>query len=128
EQPQGLKPEIAALFPAAFEDSELGEIPQGWEVGVLGNTADEVREVLSPEEIEADSAYIALEHIPKRSLALDSWDHADGVASGKAKFRRNDILFGKLRPYFHKVGPAPIEGVCSTDIVVARPKDQSHYG
>ena len=30
----------------------------------------------------------------------------------------NDILFGKLRPYFHKVGIAPVGGMCSTDIVV----------
>ena len=32
------------------------------------------------------------------------------------------MLFGKLRPYFHKVGIAPIDGVCSTDIVILRPK------
>lgn len=30
QQPPGLKPEIAALFPDSFEDSELGEIPKGW--------------------------------------------------------------------------------------------------
>jgi len=33
-------------------------------------------------------------------------------------------LFGKLRPYFHKVGLAPIDGICSTDIVVAVPRAQ----
>lgn len=32
QEPQGLKPEIAALFPDGFEESELGEIPKGWEV------------------------------------------------------------------------------------------------
>ncbi|MEZ0329880.1 MAG: restriction endonuclease subunit S [Dissulfuribacterales bacterium] len=36
QQPPGLKPEIAALFPDSFEDSELGEIPKGWRVGRLG--------------------------------------------------------------------------------------------
>jgi len=35
-----LKPEIAALFPDSFEDSELGEIPKGWEMDSLGNVAD----------------------------------------------------------------------------------------
>ena len=29
-QPPGLSPELAALFPDSFEDSELGEIPAGW--------------------------------------------------------------------------------------------------
>jgi type I restriction enzyme, S subunit len=29
----GLPPDLAALFPDSFEDSELGEIPKGWRVG-----------------------------------------------------------------------------------------------
>ncbi|MGI5842866.1 MAG: restriction endonuclease subunit S [Candidatus Xenobium sp.] len=39
QQPPGLKPEIAALFPDSFEDSELGEIPKGWSVESLDKTA-----------------------------------------------------------------------------------------
>ena len=35
EQPAGLSPEIAALFPDSFEDSELGEIPAGWKIGLV---------------------------------------------------------------------------------------------
>lgn len=128
QQTPGIKPEIAALFPDAFEESKIGEIPKGWRVGSLGTIAQEVRDAVSPSEIEADCPYIALEHIPKRCIALDSWDVADDVASGKLRFRRGDILFGKLRPYFHKVGPAPIDGVCSTDIVVARPLKECWYG
>ena len=31
-------------------------------------------------------------------------------------------MFGKLRPYFHKVGIAPLDGICSTDIVVMNAK------
>ena len=31
----GLPPHLADLFPDSFEDSELGEIPKGWEVGSL---------------------------------------------------------------------------------------------
>ena len=36
-------------------------------------------------------------------------------------FRRGDILFGKIRPYFHKVSVAPFDGYCSTDAMVFRP-------
>ena len=49
---------------------------------------------------------------------MDSWDTAAKVSSAKSRFAKNQILFGKLRPYFHKVGIAPISGICSTDIVV----------
>lgn len=34
----GLPKEIADLFPDSFEDSELGEIPKGWEVKPIGET------------------------------------------------------------------------------------------
>lgn len=34
-EPENLAPEIAALFPDRFEDSELGEIPASWKVGHL---------------------------------------------------------------------------------------------
>ena len=33
--PAGMDAETAKLFPDQFQDSELGEIPRGWEVGVL---------------------------------------------------------------------------------------------
>ena len=35
----GLPSNIAALFPDAFEESQLGEIPKGWSVASLGELA-----------------------------------------------------------------------------------------
>jgi type I restriction enzyme S subunit len=36
QQPPGLAPHIADLFPDEFEASELGEIPKGWREGTVG--------------------------------------------------------------------------------------------
>lgn len=36
KQPQGLNPEIAALFPDSFEDTEMGKIPKGWSIRPIG--------------------------------------------------------------------------------------------
>ena len=36
----GLPKDIADLFPDRFQDSELGEIPKGWEIGVLDQLVD----------------------------------------------------------------------------------------
>ena len=36
-QPPGLAPHIADLFPDAFEESDLGEIPRGWDVRPIGD-------------------------------------------------------------------------------------------
>ena len=35
-QPTGLDPATAALFPATFQDSELGHIPHAWQATILG--------------------------------------------------------------------------------------------
>ena len=37
KQPAGLTPEVAALFPDSFEESELGMVPQGWEAPLIGD-------------------------------------------------------------------------------------------
>jgi type I restriction enzyme S subunit len=66
--------------------------------------------------------------MPRRCIALAEWDAADGLESNKFEFKTGEILFGKLRPYFHKVGIAPLDGVCSTDIVVVTPRTQEWFG
>lgn len=69
--------------------------------------------------------YIGLEHMPRGSLFLGSWGTAEDLGSNKSWFQTGDVLFGKLRPYFKKVGFAPVDGVCSTDILVLRAKNAS---
>ena len=124
----GLPANLNDLFPDRMVPSELGEIPEGWEVGTLGDVAEPRRDGVRPELLDPDTPYIALEHMPKRCIALGDWSSAAGLASGKLRFERGDILFGKLRPYFHKVGIAPLNGVCSTDIVVMSPKESNWFG
>jgi len=124
----GLDPEIAALFPDSFVDSELGEIPKGWTVARLEEVAENPRRGVHPDQIEPDTPYIALEHMPRRCIALSDWGAAEGLESSKFEFRSGEILFGKLRPYFRKVGVAPVDGVCSTDIVVVVPKSEQWFG
>jgi len=119
-EPEGMDAATAALFPSEFEDSELGPIPQGWRVGGLGEHCDNIRKQAKPETLDVNTPYIGLEHMPRRCIALAEWGSADGLASGKFWYQPGDVLFGKLRPYFHKVGVAPHEGVCSTDILVIR--------
>jgi type I restriction enzyme S subunit len=123
-----LKPEIARLFPDSFENSELGEIPKGWRVGTFGDIAEHQRRGVQPDSIERHTPYIGLEHMPRRSITLSEWSDADGLESNKFRFKKGEILFGKLRPYFHKVGVAPVDGVCSTDIVVVTPRQQGWFG
>jgi type I restriction enzyme S subunit len=107
--------ELAGLFPGEFGDDEL---PLGWKAGNLGDLATTAGESVDPTRLTEDTPYIGLEHMPRRSIVLENWDYAGKVSSQKSRFSSGQVLFGKLRPYFHKVGIAPVDGVCSTDIVV----------
>jgi type I restriction enzyme S subunit len=123
-----LASDLLRLFPSAWTDDAAEPTPRGWNRGSLGDVASHKRSSVSAAVIEPSTPYIALEHMPRRSIALTEWDGAEGIESNKARFARGDILFGKLRPYFHKVGVAPVDGVCSTDIVVIEPKSPSWFG
>ncbi|MFM6622448.1 MAG: restriction endonuclease subunit S [Dolichospermum sp.] len=104
------------------------EIPAGWEVKLLGDIGKNIKNVIKQTDIDPEISYIGLEHIPRKKIALDTWSTAFDLASDKLSFTRRDILFGKLRPYFHKVGVAFISGVCSTDILVLNSKKESYFG
>ena len=67
--------------------------------------------------------YIGLEHIEQGTLRLSSIGKSSDITSQKFKFKKNDILFGKLRPYFRKVVRPSFDGICSTDIFVVRAKE-----
>ncbi|TWT95368.1 hypothetical protein Pla108_35160 [Botrimarina colliarenosi] len=114
----GMPPAVFDSLPTRLIDSELGPIPEGWGVEELGEIADEVRRAAQPSEVDPSTPYIGLEHMPRRRTTLDDWEPVSKVTSNKSRFNAGQILFGKLRPYFHKVGVAPLDGVCSTDIVV----------
>ena len=66
--------------------------------------------------------------MPRRSIALDDWGQAGHVTSNKFRFREGEILFGKIRPYFHKVGVAFVDGISSSDAIVIRPRHPTLHG
>ena len=113
---------IANLFPTKFDQVESSDVPAGWDTRPLAEIATAGRQNIVPADFTDETPYIGLEHMPQRSIALGSWGLAEGIKSAKTRFQKGDILFGKLRPYFHKVGIAPVDGVCSTDIVVIAPR------
>jgi len=101
--------------------SPLGEIPKGWQVRKLGDIAEDVRRNVPKGDLDELRPYVGLEHIPRRALALDDWETVAELGSNKLEFKKGDVLFGKIRPYFHKVSVAPFDGLCSADTIVIRP-------
>ena len=86
---------------------------------LFGESAKLIKNTVNPSDFK-DMPYIGLEHIEQNTLKLSGNGKANEVTSTKLSFKKDDILFGKLRSYFRKVVQAPFDGICSTDIWVVR--------
>jgi type I restriction enzyme S subunit len=86
------------------------------------------KEVVRPGMVDSMTPYIGLEHIPRKSFALTTWETAAKIDSNKYAFKKHDVLFGKIRPYFHKVGVALTTGISSTDAIILRPVSDELHG
>lgn len=119
---------VRLRFPGHEHTRITNGVPEGWEAKTLGDLCEEIRETAKPEALEPDTPYIGLEHMPRRSIALSEWGTAQEVTSNKHRFREGEILFGKIRPYFHKVGIVFVDGVASSDAIVIRPNEPTLRG
>jgi type I restriction enzyme S subunit len=111
-----------------MRETEIGTLPKEWTVKPIGELATSPRSRVDPDEMDPDTPYFGLGDMPKESITLSEWGRAENAGSKKYSFDRGDILFGKIRPYFHKVGPAPVGGICSTDAIVIVPNSDELYG
>lgn len=101
-------------------ESEMGLIPAGWKVAEFSNVAEVIVEGVDPADLESSVPYVGLEHLARRHTTLHRWSSPDSVKSRKLSFMTGDTMFGKIRPYFHKVAWAPFAGVASSDTIVFR--------
>jgi type I restriction enzyme S subunit len=109
-------------FPGHEHVKVVDGLPEGWEKSSVGELTEQIKSTVKPKDIDPVEPYIGLEHIPRRAITLGNWGQGADVTSGKYRFKEHDILFGKIRPYFHKVGFALTGGVASSDAIVVRAK------
>jgi type I restriction enzyme S subunit len=117
-----------AVYQEWFGKVDKESLPKGWEEKTLGDIAQDIRRNVHPNDIDSETPYFGLEHLPRKSIALSEWGKAGDVQSTKLAFKKGEILFGKIRPYFHKVGVAPLDGVASSDTIIITPKSPEYFG
>ena len=105
---------------------ELDPKGKNWEVKKLGELFYRQNETVLPvKDFPSDNFnYIGLENIESNSGMLINFTKklGENIKSSKFIFRKEDILYGRLRPYLNKVWLAEFDGICSTDIWVFRSK------
>jgi type I restriction enzyme S subunit len=110
---------VETVLPESFKMTEIGPLPEEWQVVRLENVVSLGNEAVNPTHVAA-GRYVGLEHIEPGSTRIQKWGHPSEVRSLKTAFRPGDVLYGKLRPYLDKAALAEWEGICSTDILVLR--------
>ena len=122
----GLPRYLADLFPDSFQDSELGEIPKGWNVGRFGDVVEQLRDqenpLLSPEALYHHFSLPAFDEgqSPKA-------EYGESIKSQKSRVPAGVVLLSKLNPEIERVWLVdvrpPERAVCSTEFLVlgARP-------
>ena len=87
----------------------------------LRDICDLVTEQVDPRD-RPDAIYVGLEHVRSGRFVRSGEGAASSVRSAKYAFASGDILYGKLRPYLDKAVLSRDEGICTTELLVLRPK------
>ncbi len=114
-------------FPG-YEDTPIVDgVPEGWALGELGDIAIDSGKKEKKEHRGQYQYYLPIDCLPKRSLAYTYKNDIALAESSLVAFMPNDILFGAMRPYFHKVVVARDKGLTRTTCFVINSKMPAYW-
>ena len=95
----------------------------GWIYTTIGGVAEFINTRRSPAELSPQDIYVGLEHLQPHDQSISTFGSVSQVSSSLTPFIAENILFGRLRPYLHKVAFAEFSGYCSPEILVMSAKN-----
>ena len=109
------------VLPEITEDEIPFEIPETWKWVRLGeiSTYSQTKKKINVAEIETPMWSLDLEDIEKESgkIIRRVMTNDRKISGEKIIFKKEQILYSKLRPYLKKILIAPDKGVCSSELV-----------
>ena len=108
-----------------FKQSSLGDIPNGWDCGVLRDLLTLTKNPIKANETNG-LPYLPIDIIPMNSLGISELKSDEEANSSLITFNKNDILIGAMRVYFHRVVISPCSGVTRSTCFVLNPKQDYH--
>lgn len=118
--------DFAPFKDGKFVESELGLIPEGWRVGYLSDVLDLINETTNQGE-RPELPYLPIDSIPMNSFLLNEVKDNSEAQSSLLIFKKDDILVGAMRVYFHRVVPTPFDGITRSTCFVLRPKIDDYF-
>ncbi|MGE5700458.1 MAG: restriction endonuclease subunit S [Deltaproteobacteria bacterium] len=119
----GLPKHIDSLFPVSFEESEFGEIPNGWSVGTLANYSSLNSEAWSKKTRPSVINYVDLSNTKwGRIEVITAHARQDAPSRAQRILRLQDTIVGTVRPGNGSYALISEDGLTgSTGFAVLRP-------
>lgn len=96
--PEGMDEQTAALFPDSFEESELGLVPAGWEVGTLGDMSKNNSAPFDFSKVEK-VVFVNTGDVLNGEFLHQNYSSKEGLpGQAKKAIYEDDILFSEIRP------------------------------
>jgi len=108
-----------------FKNSELGDIPEEWNCGILRDILTLIKNPIKAAETNG-LPYLPIDIIPMNSLGISELKSDEEANSSLITFDKNDILIGAMRVYFHRVVISPCFGVTRSTCFVLKPKKKEY--
>lgn len=111
--------------------TELGEIPEDWEIFSFFEKVDIAQGQVNPlHEPYRSMVLIGPKHVESGTgkLVFTETAYEQRAISGKYIFMKGDVLYGKINPYLMKATLAKTDGLCSADMYPLRPKTDFSSG
>ena len=120
----GLPCDFAALFPDRFQGSELGGVPEGWEVGRAGDLVLLGGEKLNPSQFP-DEVFDHFSIPAYDEGRTPKAERGEDIKSAKSMVLAESVLLSRLNPRFPRVWLPSLAGrrraICSTEFLVCVP-------
>jgi type I restriction enzyme S subunit len=112
----------ASLFPATFQDSEAGRIPNGWTVGKVGDLSTLNRDAVDPGNFPTET----FDHFSLPAFDASRTPKVElgsAIMSNKLVVTPNSVLLSRLNPHIPRIWLPDLHptrrSVCSTEFMVA---------
>ena len=110
----------------SLKQTEIGEIPESWDLVELSDAVHIVEGQVDPR----NEPFASMIHVGPDSIEASTGHLLSCVAaselnliSGKYQFRVGDTIYSKIRPYLVKAWFALFPGICSADMYPLRAKE-----
>lgn len=118
---------VELRFPGHESVKVVDGVPEGWMKGTLNTIAEFTGKKANKAERERYKCYLPIDCLPKKSLAYINHDNISNAESSLLSFAEYDIIFGAMRPYFHKVVIAQEEGLTRSTCFVINSRSKEYW-